>query len=62
MTPKDCRAKADQYFEWVRNAKTDYERRVYLRLARAWVEAALVDDEAPPVMPSAPRLQLKERQ
>ena len=29
MTPKDCRAKADQYFQWVQDAQTSYERRVY---------------------------------
>ena len=58
MTPEDCRANADQYVEWVHNVKTDYERSVYLKLARAWLEAALVDDDAPPVMPSARRLRL----
>jgi hypothetical protein len=31
---------------------------VYLKLARAWLEAVLVDDDAPPVMPSARRLRL----
>jgi hypothetical protein len=54
MTPDDCRAKADQYFKRVHDAQTSYERRVYLKLARAWLEAALVDDDAPAVMPPAP--------
>jgi hypothetical protein len=62
MTPKDCRAKADQYFERVQEAQTDYERSVYLKLARAWLEAALFNADVPPAMPPAPRLQLKERQ
>jgi hypothetical protein len=58
MAAKDCRAMADQYVEWVRNAKTSYERRVYLKLARGWLEAALAEDDAVPAMPPAPRLQL----
>jgi hypothetical protein len=56
MTPNDCRAMADQYFQRVHDAQTSYGRRVYLKLARAWLEAAFVDDDAPPVMPPAPRL------
>jgi hypothetical protein len=56
MTPKDCRAKADQYFQWLHDAETVDEHRLYLKLARAWLEAALIDDDAPPVMPAAPRL------
>jgi hypothetical protein len=62
MTPKDCRAKADQYFQLVHDAQTSYERRVYLKLARAWLEAALVDDDATPAMPPASRLQLNKAQ
>ena len=60
MTPKDCRARADQYFQRVHDARTSYERRVYLKLAHAWLEAALVDDDAPPAMPPASRLQLNK--
>jgi hypothetical protein len=58
MTPQDCRAKADQYFQWVNDAQTIDERRVYLKLARAWLEAALAEDHAvpAPAMPPAPRL------
>ena len=58
MTPKECHTKADQYLEWVHNAQTSDERRVYLKLARAWFEAALAeDDDAPaPALPPAPRL------
>ena len=56
MTPKECRAKSDQYFQWVHNAQTSDEHRVYLKLARAWLEAALAeDDDVPaPALPSAP--------
>jgi hypothetical protein len=58
MNPKDCRAMADQCFQWVHDAQTVDERRVYLKLARAWFEAALAEDDAAPapVMPPAPRL------
>jgi hypothetical protein len=56
VTHKDCRAMADQYFAWVHNATTSYERRVYLKLARAWFEAALAEDDAAPAMPAAPRM------
>jgi hypothetical protein len=56
MTPEDCRAKADQYFQLVHDAQTSDERRVYLKLARAWLEAALSEDDGAPAMPPAPRL------
>jgi hypothetical protein len=58
MTPEDCRAKVDQYFQRVHGAQTSYERGVYLKLAQAWLEAALVNDAVRPAMPPAPRLQL----
>jgi hypothetical protein len=60
MTPNDCRAKADQYFQRVHEAQTSYGRSVYLKLARAWLEAALVSGEHEPALPPAPRLQLKK--
>ena len=49
MTPKDCRAKEDQYFQWVQDAQTSYERDIYLKLARAWLEAALFNDDVRPL-------------
>ena len=56
MTPKDYRAMADQCFQWVHEAKTIDERRAYLKLARAWLEAAIGQDDPPPAMPTASRL------
>ena len=48
MTPKDCRAKADQYFQWVQDTRPSMAR-VYLKLARAWLEAALFNEDARPL-------------
>ena len=56
MTPKDYRAMADQCFRWVREAETIDERRAYLKLARAWLEAAFAQEDPPPAMPLASRL------
>jgi hypothetical protein len=44
--PKDYRAMADQCFQWVHEAKTEDERRAFLKLARAWLQAALDEDAA----------------
>jgi hypothetical protein len=56
MTPKDYRAMADQCFRWVHEAKTIHERRAYLKLGRAWLEAAFAEEDPPPAMPPASRL------
>ena len=56
MTPKDYRAMADQCFRWVHEAKTIDERRAYLKLGRAWLEAAFSEDDPPPNRPPASRL------
>jgi hypothetical protein len=58
MSPKDCRAMADQCFQWVHDAKTADERRAYLKLAHVWLEAAIAQDDALPDMPPAPRFQI----
>lgn len=57
MNLKDCRAIADQRFVWLHNAEISCERRVYLKLARAWLE-----DDVAPVMLPASRLQLNKAQ
>jgi hypothetical protein len=56
MTPKDYRAMADQCFPWVHEAKIIDERRAYLKLARAWLEAAFAQEDPPPATPPASRL------
>jgi hypothetical protein len=58
ISPKDCRAMADQCFQWVHRTRTVEERRAYLKLAHVWLEAASAEDNAQPTMPPAPRLQL----
>jgi hypothetical protein len=58
MNPKDCRALADQCFQWVHGARTVEERRAYLKLAHVWLEAASAQENAQPSLPPAPRLQL----
>ena len=56
MTPKDYRAMADQCLHWMHDAHTIDERRAYLKLARAWLQAALDEGDAIPAMPPASRL------
>jgi hypothetical protein len=53
MTPHECRAMADQCFQWVHDARTVDERRAYLKLAHVWLAAAMAEDDAPPDMPAA---------
>jgi hypothetical protein len=56
MSPEDYRAMADRCFHWVHEAKTVDERRAYLKLGRAWLEAAFAVEDPPPAMPPASRL------
>jgi hypothetical protein len=49
---------ADQCFQWVHGARTVEERRAYLKLAHVWLKAASAEENAPPTMPPALRLQL----
>jgi hypothetical protein len=58
MTPHECRAMADQCFQWVHDARTVDERRAYLKLAHVWLAAAMAEDDAPPEMPAAAGFQI----
>jgi hypothetical protein len=58
MNSRDCRVMADRRFQRVHGARTVDEPRAYLRLAHVWLEAASVEDHAPPTLPPAPRLQI----
>ena len=53
---KDYRAQADHYLQWVRDADDPNERRLYLSMARTFLDSALAKDETPPRLPPAPRL------
>jgi hypothetical protein len=53
---KDYRAQADRYLQWVRETTNINERRVYLRLARTYLDTALTKEGTPPSLPPAPLL------
>lgn len=56
MLFKDYRAQADRHLQWVRETDNSDERRVYLKLARTYLDAALTKEGIPPNLPPAPRL------
>jgi hypothetical protein len=53
---KDYRAQADRYLQWVRETDNIDERRVYLKLARTYLDTAFANNGTPPSLPPAPRL------
>jgi hypothetical protein len=57
MVFKDYRAQADHYLQWVHETENADERRLYLQLARTFLDTALAEDSAPPRLPPAPRSQ-----
>ncbi len=40
LSAKEYRELADECLGWARTAKSDKERRIFLQMAEAWVEAA----------------------
>lgn len=57
MTPEDYRAIADQCFRWMHDEQTADERKTYLNIARAWLDAASAEEDEPPAMPLTRRFQ-----
>jgi hypothetical protein len=53
---RDYRAQADHYLQWMRDTDDANEQRLYLSMARTFLDSALAKDEAPPRLPPAPRL------
>jgi hypothetical protein len=45
---QEYRLFADECLEWAKSANTDYEREIYLNMARDWLAAAT----SPPLAPS----------
>ena len=42
MSAKEFREYADECREWAKTARTDEERDVFLQMAKAWMDAALI--------------------
>jgi hypothetical protein len=47
---KEYREYATECMDWAKTAKTDYERDIFLQMAKSWMEAAFLarDREVPP--------------
>jgi hypothetical protein len=54
---EDCRAYADECFEWARTARSEREREIFLQMARIWLEAAVrAASTSPPTEPGTSTL------
>lgn len=40
MSPKELREFAEECREWAKSARSDQERRIFLQMARTWLEVA----------------------
>ena len=50
---KEYRQFADECMAWAKQAKTDYEREIYLKMAQDWLRAAVIlDPSTTPIPPS----------
>jgi hypothetical protein len=52
---KEFREYADECLGWAKAAKSDKERRTFLQMAQAWLEAADLSETAPAVATRTPR-------
>ena len=52
---KELRTYAEEHLDWVRTARTDRERDIFLKMAKAWLEVAARLEGASP-LPGSPSL------
>jgi hypothetical protein len=45
-TAKEYREYVDECIGWAKSAETDYERDIFLQMAKSWMEAALIANGA----------------
>ena len=45
---KEYREYVDECIGWAKSAETDYERDIFLQMAKGWLEAALIANGASP--------------
>ena len=50
-TPDEYRATIDRYLKWAREAQTDDERRLYLKMAGAFLRTLVQHDRSLPKLP-----------
>jgi hypothetical protein len=43
-SPKEFRENAEECFGWARTARTERERKIFLQMADAWLQAALLSE------------------
>jgi hypothetical protein len=55
VSAKEFREYADECLGWAKTAKSDKERKTFLQMAQAWLEAADLSETAPPVAEGRPQ-------
>jgi hypothetical protein len=48
MSAHEYRQYADECLSWAKTAQSDRDRRDFLRMAEAWLQAAILIEQAPP--------------
>jgi hypothetical protein len=55
MSPYEFRRYADECLEWAKTTQSDKDRRDFLRMAEAWIQAAALLERPPPSLNARPR-------